>query len=538
MKCPDEFVLAQYGDGELPKEELGILAPHIDFCPSCRSKVAAFRAEARILAESIQSVEWREFESSCDARLPELMRPAAALFIVSLCLRLGMDLVRKFEVPAVLEWLSPLSLSGSLNWIVNSLFYVIENGGSIVTSYAYRAGTMLASLFMVWALFALGRRATRIAAPVLFSSLLMVALTAPVYAIDIRKAEDDEGITIPQGETINDTLIVFAESVDIKGTVNGDVVAFTRQLRIEGAVQGNVIGFAQRIEMTGTAQNSVYAFGQSLRIAGTVQRTLWGFGQTVTLDKTGRTDDAMLFGSDVIVDGTVGRDVAGFAGTMEVQGRIERDLRFRGRKLAVRAPAHVGRDLSARVHSGENLQIDPEATIGGKRGIEFEPPQPSKYLTAGFYVGQIFRLAGAFLTGFLLFRLFPNARHAPLGSGREALLSGGIGFLALVATPIAAVILVITVVGLPIAFIAFGLWLIALYLAHIVVARHVGEMIAPTGSRTGTALPLLIGLAIVIVAVNLPFIGGILSILITLVGLGALVVLVRRTLFPRPVTEA
>jgi uncharacterized membrane protein len=125
-----------------------------------------------------------------------------------------------------------------------------------------------------------------------------------------------------------------------------------------------------------------------------------------------------------------------------------------------------------------------------------------------------------------LFWLVPGMKRAPLADLRGLLTSGGIGFVVVVATPVAAIILAITVVGLPVALVSFLFWLLALYLAKIVVGRFIGGWLLKNGNDSfgADASALIIGLLIVIIAVNLPFIGGILNFLLTLIGLGALLV--------------
>jgi len=109
----------------------------------------------------------------------------------------------------------------------------------------------------------------------------------------------------------------------------------------------------------------------------------------------------------------------------------------------------------------------------------------------------------------------------------------GIGFLVLVATPIAALIVAITLIGLPLALISVALWLIAIYLAKIFVAAWIGEGLVHSGTQVRSlALPLLVGLVIVFVAINLPYIGGILHFLVILLGLG-MVFLRARAAWPR-----
>ena len=84
-----------------------------------------------------------------------------------------------------------------------------------------------------------------------------------------------------------------------------------------------------------------------------------------------------------------------------------------------------------------------------------------------------------------------------------------------------AVLVALTLVGLPLSFIAVAAWLLGLYLAKILVGAVVGRMLLSQSDSLGWTL--LVGIAVVIVAVNLPFIGGIINFVLTVVGLGLLV---------------
>ena len=108
-----------------------------------------------------------------------------------------------------------------------------------------------------------------------------------------------------------------------------------------------------------------------------------------------------------------------------------------------------------------------------------------------------------------------------LGDGKASVKTAGIGFLVLVTVPIVAVIIAITVVGLPLSFITIMAWLTAWYLAKIVLAHVVGRsMLASRGASQGLVSVLFVGLIIVTIAINLPFLGGVLNLLATILGLG------------------
>jgi len=101
------------------------------------------------------------------------------------------------------------------------------------------------------------------------------------------------------------------------------------------------------------------------------------------------------------------------------------------------------------------------------------------------------------------------------------LKAGGIGLVVAIVAPVAALIACITVILAPIGIMAFVIGAIALYLAKIPVAQLIGLLLFK--SKPHHAATLLAGLAVVIVAVNLPYVGWLFGLVVTWVGLGMLV---------------
>jgi hypothetical protein len=69
------------------------------------------------------------------------------------------------------------------------------------------------------------------------------------------------------------------------------------------------------------------------------------------------------------------------------------------------------------------------------------------------------------------------------------------------------------------------MWMVGLYLSKLMVAQFIGgSLIGRKPDGVATALGLLVGVVLVVAAVNLPFVGGLINFLLVLVGLGALLV--------------
>ena len=108
----------------------------------------------------------------------------------------------------------------------------------------------------------------------------------------------------------------------------------------------------------------------------------------------------------------------------------------------------------------------------------------------------------------------------------------GWGAIILFATPIAAVVVCITIIGIPLALIALVLYGIALYLAQIPVALFVGRWIIgyfnKTDSRGVMVGALALGLAILCLLRVIPYLGAFIWLATGLFGLGAALVYLRK----------
>jgi hypothetical protein len=127
----------------------------------------------------------------------------------------------------------------------------------------------------------------------------------------------------------------------------------------------------------------------------------------------------------------------------------------------------------------------------------------------------------------VLLWLFPVLRETSLPNAMAVLRTFGIGLAAAVTLPVAAVIVCVTIIGIPLGILTFVLGAIGLYFSKTVVGQIIGRAVLrnrPTPPHF--AATLFVGLVIVIVAINLPWIGGVVNLILTLVGFGVIVSLI------------
>jgi predicted anti-sigma-YlaC factor YlaD/cytoskeletal protein CcmA (bactofilin family) len=498
VACLTEFECSVYADGELPDNDSREVADHLAACAACRHLVEAMGAESRVLVHCLQDTDYLEFEledealSAPQANRLSATRLAAFVLAMAVMLRPILDVLGELELP--------------YSFLATTLTYLIPAAFDLLTSIVNNAGWIALSAIVLLGAGLFSRRSILTSA-VLSAIALLTVFSSSSYALDVR--DGGKPVTVPVGETVDDTLVVGGESVIVDGVVTGDVIAFVRKVTIHGTVKGNLVAFAQRVEIEGTVEGSVMGLAQSVQTRGKVAHNIYALAQTTSIGRDARVDgNAMALASECEIEGAVGKDAFVAA-----------------RSVNVLAPARIGGNFSARVNNSANVNIESGATIGGRTDVRASQAGTGRYSTLSFYVWQTIWLAAAFLTGLAAIWLVPALSRVSLNTSRELLLSAGVGFLTMIATPIAAIVAAITVIGLPLGLITLTVWLIAVYLAKIVIAGFLGRsLLASSGDvQPPTTLMLLAGLVPIFVAVNLPYVGGLINFLLVMLGLGALV---------------
>jgi anti-sigma factor RsiW len=527
-----------YADGELPATDAAALETHLDSCPACRARIGALHAQRAALRALLADAEPAEVVA------PRFHRPLGwaglVLFVVG-ALGAGVFASSVWNalgaaVPSALRWLSPFEPSSLLSLFMSLVLFVTNEGIAMLTSIVELAGVAVLVALLAYAGAALLK--PRAGAAVLLSVALLVAAALPLtsHAFELRKA-DGGATTVPAGQTIDDTLLAVGETVAIDGDVNGDLLAFARIVVIRGHVAGDVITAGETVEIQGVVGGSVYAAGRGVTITHVhVGRNIYSAGRDVALGSgTEIAGNAIAAGDSVNVDGKIGIDLTAAGNAIAVRGDVTRNVTAFAQTLTLLAPATVGGDLVARVAALDNVQIAPGATVRGNVDKQVSEgmrgKRVNKYLTTSFYIWQLVRLGAAFLTGLLMLWAFTGLRTAPLADAGAGLKAAAIGLVTAIALPVVAFIACLTVVGIPLGILGAILWLLGLYFAKVVVAQLIGRrLFASPHGLPHYAATLLAGLVIVFVAINLPWVGWLIGIALTLLGLGMIVTYVSERL--------
>ncbi len=543
--CPSELVCSTFADGELTGAEAIEFGAHLETCARCQGLVNAYRKERTALAEVMGDTKaFLDASAPAPAYAPTPVQapslshaptpartpaPAHAFRVMGLVigfaalLRLGLGWIAGLEFPWSIDWLNPLNGSGQLSLMFSTGAFLIQEGGSIMTSMVSDVGLAVLFIMLLSSLFVLLRKP--VGFPVALGSLILaVGYAQPAEAIDTRTANI---ISVEAGEIVDDTLVAFGQVVRIDGEVTGDLIVFAQTIEITGSVRGDVYSFGRTIETDGEVGGGFAGFGQMIRIGDTIGQSVYGFAQTFRSGRDATIEgDLFAFGEDINVGGSIARNATVFSNTFTLSGEVRRDVTFGGRMAAVQSSASIGGDLDVGLPDGDNLELDSSATVGGETIVDVQEPsrEEDEILSVWTIALTALWLAAAFLSGMLLLWALPALRRVPLENLGGILASAGVGFLIITALPILSVVLAVTIIGLPAGLVIGAVWALGLYVSKIVVAHFLGHtLLRPKqqGPRS-LVLPLLLGLVLVLVAVSLPYVGWVINLLLVILGLGAI----------------
>ena len=520
MSCRNELTYSIYVDRESSREEARAIELHLAECGRCHTLVEALRGENRAIMQFLRDDAEQSMAADIARDLRGWLWTMAAMAATAGCLGLVVSIFRGLEVPASAQWLNPSRSEFLWNIVFSAGTYLFDYGTTWLASAA-RLGTLIAGIVLLAELARRRRHGARLAGTLVLIAVMISGL--PSFGLERRHGQN---IVVQKNEIVDDNLFAAGETTSIDGIVNGDLYAAGRLVTVTGHVKGDLICFAREVDVEGEVDGNIYGFARDVNIRGRADRNLIAFAQSIQLLPAARLNgDLTAFSAELSVAGSVQRDLTSFSNTANIRGQVGRNVTARGRRISLLAPAHVGGDLTAYLPKKENLQIAPGASVAGKVDTRIREVR-SRYARVGFYVRQVLSLLGAWVVAMLLAWLFPALLPASLPAGRQLALRFGIGFLVCVATPIAVVLVAITIIGLPLGLIALALWVTAIYLAKIFVAAAARSAF---GSKVPgvQVIPLFLALFAIWILINLPYVGGPLNFLLVLFGLGMIFVAVR-----------
>jgi hypothetical protein len=334
-------------------------------------------------------------------------------------------------------------------------------------------------------------------------------------------ANDEGSVSVGKSEIVNDDLFIGAQTATLDGTVNGDVFIGANSITINGIINGNLHIAASSVTLKGNVKGNVYVGSGNLTVNSSIigGSLILGAG-SVNIDE----------------NSSIGGSIIAGAGSITIDSQVKRSVYLGVGTATIGSTAVIGKDLYYGVaEDGEKVTIEEGAVITGEthkiEGQMVKPEVTQSQITSGLKSARIFTtllsFIGALIVGLLYSKLYKNqlTESSDLVS-KSFWKSLGIGFLVTISALPVFILLMITVIGIPLAGAIFLTLMLYMYLAKIVVGFSLGIWMAKkfNWKKLSAFSTFAIGLLVIYILKCIPVIGGFISITVLWVGLGALTV--------------
>ena len=353
---------------------------------------------------------------------------------------------------------------------------------------------------------------------VLVASLCVATISvAGVQAVNTDSYIKTEEGEVASSETeINHSMVLAGESVNSSDKVNGILFAA-----------------GSNVALKGTNEYSVSA-GYTADIANTIEKDLFVAGGVVNVDKNAKVGrDAYIAGGVVNLSAEVKGNVFVAASSIKLSDvKVEGNLHIYADNITFDNNVTVNGTIAY----NDNAQVTGSTTAKVETYKTAEGSENGGGVSYGTYaVSMLLSTIGLLIVSFVILAIFPGIYRKLSKLFKET--KGGtmfknvlLGICALIAAPIVGILLLLTMVGIPLAIILCGFYILCIYLSTAAAGVYFGHLILTKGfkAKANAYLELLIGVALISILALIPVIGWVISLLAILFGTGWVIALIVR----------
>lgn len=333
-----------------------------------------------------------------------------------------------------------------------------------------------------------------------------------------------------EDEGVASNVYMAGADVRIDRGVEGDVVAAAGRINVDEPIVGDAVFAGGSVEVRAPIGEDLRAAGGVVMLSSRVHGEALLAGLRIVLGPGSELHGpAWIAGSHVSIGGRALSGLKVYGRRVLVLGEVRGPLEVSAGRLEIHRSAQIHGDLT--YSSGEEISIEPGARIAGtvtrtSSALDFADHSADAPLLKAL---RPLLLCGLLAAGIVLFALFPRftltasqtLAHAPVKSL-------GLGVALFFSVPPVILLLVITIIGIPIAIALAAFHAIALLAAYLVTAHFIAERLAHALQRKAPRRAwrfvfLAVAIVLLSLAGSIPHAGVWLLLLALIAGLGGMV---------------
>jgi cytoskeletal protein CcmA (bactofilin family) len=314
---------------------------------------------------------------------------------------------------------------------------------------------------------------------------------------------------------------------DAQASIGGNEFRAGGYVKLDERVRRNAFVSGGDVTVGGSVGRNLFAAGGDVQLEGEVEGDARMAGGTVRIAPGARVShDATLAGGSIRIEGMVGGDLRAYGERITLDGMVGGDVEFAGDSLRLGPNAQVGGEVVYR--SSADIEVEPGAQVSGGVRKATGDRAWRRAARGGAILGGITISLGMVLLGAVLVLGMPRfSREAAAAIRHRPWQSLGLGIAMLVGVPAALVVLLVTIIGIPLAVLLAFAYGALLVLGYLVAAIFVGDFALERidAGKLASVWWRVLFLLLAIVAIALlrlvPVVGDLAWCLLFLAGVGA-----------------
>ncbi len=308
--------------------------------------------------------------------------------------------------------------------------------------------------------------------------MAFLVLPGLVQAETVLRTGSD--ITVSTDQIINDDYYVsvgFQGATDMSGQVAGDMLVLAGSAIVNGSIGEDLMALGGSLQMHGSTTDDLRVVAWDTVISESVGGDVIVLGSSLKILPTATIGgNVYFFGIDAKIDGAVAGSVYGTAERVQINGTVGKDIDLQ---------AAAGLTLGDKAVVGGSVTYEGVVPLARSQGAviegevteyvdanEVEPREAARAILTPLFVMLFAALS--------LFLLFKRGLQRLVEKIEESVwVASGLGVAALFAGPIAATLLLFTVLGFILGLALFGMFLtlysLAIALSGVVVGAFVSK---------------------------------------------------------------
>ena len=370
----------------------------------------------------------------------------------------------------------------------------------------------------------------------------ILLLAPPVFA-----ENSSELMVLPQDEIVDEDYFSFGKRVEVNGEVNGDAYLMGGEVIVNGTINGDLLAGGGNIVISGDVTGDVRVGGANVTFSGAdISGNVTVGGANVNLDSGTTVDGSVVAGSaNLQIFSPIGKGANIGGSNVSISNSVGGNLNVGATNISLSPDAEIDGDFTYYSENEANIsegavvngdttreapdQANRDISIGFDRGKSMEAPEAKDagIAVAGLiYTIKIVDVFWLIIFGLLLIYIYPRfSKKTAEYSIKKIGWSLLAGFALFIILPVAGILLMITLIGIPVSFIVFFMFFLLFWLGRIFVIYGIGLWIMKRfikKEHKGAAY--IIGMIIYILLNIIPVLDFVVSFIFSLAGIGALII--------------